>query len=464
MKDLLGGKGAGLAEMTHIGLPVPAGFTITTEACDYYFKHGKKYPRELADLVRANLARLERVTGKKLGDGKNPLLVSVRSGSARSMPGMMETILNLGLNEKSVEALARNTKNERFAYDAYRRFVQMYSSVVIGLPKEELEAKLRAMKDRLKVKDDTEVSAAGWRDLVKEYKAVFPQQDGTAISPRTPWNSSGARLARSSVPGWPKKRSPTAASKRSRASSARPSTSCRWSSATWATIPAPASASRATPTPARTSFYGDYLINAQGEDVVAGIRTPMKLAEFGKAHAQASTSSSSVRAHPRKALQGHAGPGIHRRGRQAVHAAVPHRQAYARGRIQDRRGHGQRRPHHQGRSARCASSPRTSRALLSRSSILGVASRRVEAASSWPAASTPFPAPPPAKRSSPRMKPRSWRQGGRRSSWSARKPAPKTSAACTRPRASSPRPAARPATRPSSPAAGASAASSAARC
>src|SRR5438445_7231758 len=171
MKDLLGGKGAGLAEMTRIGLPVPAGFTITTVTCDYYFKHDRKHPRELAGQVAANLKRLEKVTGKKLGDAKDPLLVSVRSGSARSMPGMMETILNLGLNSKSVEALARNTKNERFAWDAYRRFVQMYSSVVIGLPKEELEEKLRAMKARRGVKDDTQVPAEGWRELVGEYKA-----------------------------------------------------------------------------------------------------------------------------------------------------------------------------------------------------------------------------------------------------------------------------------------------------
>src|SRR6202046_5781577 len=161
MKDLLGGKGAGLAEMTRIGLPVPPGFTITTETCDYYFKHDREYPKDLKAEVEKNLQRLEKLTKKKLGDAKNPLLVSVRSGSAKSMPGMMETILNLGLNEKSVEALAKSTQNERFAYDAYRRFVQMYSSGVVGLPKEDLEHRLHAMKQSLGVKDDTEVSAAG---------------------------------------------------------------------------------------------------------------------------------------------------------------------------------------------------------------------------------------------------------------------------------------------------------------
>src|SRR6202040_858561 len=134
-RDILGGKGAGLAEMTKIGLPVPAGFTISTEACDYFYKNNKKYPAELKKQVADNVAKLERVTKKKLGDPKSPLLVSVRSGSARSMPGMMETILNLGLNDRSVQGLAASVNNERFAYDAYRRFVQMYSSVVMELPK-----------------------------------------------------------------------------------------------------------------------------------------------------------------------------------------------------------------------------------------------------------------------------------------------------------------------------------------
>ena len=177
MRDLLGGKGAGLAEMTKIGLPVPAGFTITTEACDYFYKHDRRYPASLRAEVATHLKRLEKTTGKKLGDPNDPLLVSVRSGSARSMPGMMETILNLGLNSKSVEALAKRTSNERFAYDAYRRFVQMYSSVVIGLPKDDLEEKLRAMKARFKVQDDTQVPAEGWRELVVEYKKVFQREN-----------------------------------------------------------------------------------------------------------------------------------------------------------------------------------------------------------------------------------------------------------------------------------------------
>src|SRR5690242_20182119 len=159
--------------MTKIGLPVPAGFTISTEACDYYYKHDKKFPPELEKQVADNVAKLERATKKKLGDPKNPLLVSVRSGSARSMPGMMETILNLGLNDRSVAGLATATRNERFAYDAYRRFVQMYATVVMGLSKEDLEHRLRAMKERLGIKEDTAVPANGWKELVAEYKSYF---------------------------------------------------------------------------------------------------------------------------------------------------------------------------------------------------------------------------------------------------------------------------------------------------
>ena len=244
MKEVLGGKGAGLAEMTRIGLPVPAGFTITTEACDYYLKHDHKYPKELRAEVTKNVARLEKLTGKKLGDANSPLLVSVRSGSARSMPGMMETILNLGLNQRSVEGLSKATGNARFAWDAYRRFVQMYSSVVIGLPKEDLEARLRGMKAKIGVKDDTQVSAEGWRDLVSEYKAISSKRRAR-ISRKILSSNCGAQSARSSSLGWAKRRSRTGASRKSRAFWARRSTLCRWCSATWERIPGPECASRA---------------------------------------------------------------------------------------------------------------------------------------------------------------------------------------------------------------------------
>ncbi|MGH9701263.1 MAG: PEP/pyruvate-binding domain-containing protein, partial [Candidatus Acidiferrales bacterium] len=281
MRDLLGGKGAGLAEMTRIGLPVPAGFTITTETCDYYFKHGRKYPRELRAQVAAHLSRLEKATGKKLGDAKDPLLVSVRSGSARSMPGMMETILNLGLNDKSVEGLARSTQNDRFAYDAYRRFVQMYSSVVIGLPKEDLEARLRALKNYLKVKDDTDVSAQGWRQLVGEYKEYFRQKTGKTF-PEDPveqlWGAIGAVFE-----SWMAEKAVTY--RRVEKISGLLGTAVNVVQMVFGNTGDKSGTGvcfTRDPSTGEKVFYGEFLINAQGEDVVAGIRTPMPLAEMAR--------------------------------------------------------------------------------------------------------------------------------------------------------------------------------------
>jgi pyruvate, orthophosphate dikinase len=279
MKDLLGGKGAGLAEMTRIGLPVPAGFTITTEACDYYFKHGKKYPKELRGEVAKNLAKLEKETGKKLGDPKNPLLVSVRSGSARSMPGMMETILNLGLNNQSVRGIAKATKNDRFAYDAYRRFVQMYSSVVIGLPKEELEAKLRAMKERLGVKDDTQVTAEGWRELVGEYKEYFKEKTGEDF-PEDPteqlWGAIGAVFE-----SWMGEKAVTY--RRVEKITGLLGTAVNVVQMVFGNTGEESGTGvcfTRDPSTGQKVFFGDFLLNAQGEDVVAGIRTPMHLDEM----------------------------------------------------------------------------------------------------------------------------------------------------------------------------------------
>jgi len=279
MKDLLGGKGAGLAEMTRIGLPVPAGFTITTEACDYYFKHGQKYPKELRAEVARNLSHLEKLTKKKLGDAKNPLLVSVRSGSAKSMPGMMETILNLGLNEKSVEALARSTQNERFAYDAYRRFVQMYSSVVIGLPKEDLEARLRAMKKSLNVTDDTQVSAEGWRKLLGEYKDYYKQKTGKAF-PEDPkeqlWGAIGAVFE-----SWMGEKAVTY--RRVEKITGLLGTAVNVVQMVFGNTGDNSGTGvcfTRDPSTGEKVFFGDFLLNAQGEDVVAGIRTPMHLSEL----------------------------------------------------------------------------------------------------------------------------------------------------------------------------------------
>jgi len=281
-RDLLGGKGAGLAEMTRIGLPVPAGFTISTEACDYFYKNGKKYPAELKKQVAEDVARLEKVTRKKLGDPKNPLLVSVRSGSARSMPGMMETILNLGLNERSVQGLAQSVKNERFAYDAYRRFVQMYSTVVMELPKEDLEHRLRAMKERVGVKQDTDVPASGWKELVKEYKANFREKTGKDF-PEDPieqlWGAIGAVFG-----SWMAEKAVTY--RRVEKITGLLGTAVNVVQMVFGNTGDNSGTGvcfTRDPSSGEKIFYGDYLVNAQGEDVVAGIRTPMHLSEMKKA-------------------------------------------------------------------------------------------------------------------------------------------------------------------------------------
>jgi len=279
MKEILGGKGAGLAEMTRIGLPVPAGFTISTECCDFYLKHKHKHPPLLHSEVEKNLARLERVVGKKLGDAADPLLVSVRSGSARSMPGMMETILNLGLNDRTVEGLARRTNNPRFAWDAYRRFVQMYATVVSGLPKEELEGRLSALKDRLKTKDDTHVAAENWRKLVAEYKDFFKEKRGHPF-PEDPteqlWGAIGAVFE-----SWMAEKAVTY--RRVEHITGLLGTAVSVVQMVFGNTGDNSGTGvcfTRDPSTGEKSFYGDFLSNAQGEDVVAGIRTPVHLSEL----------------------------------------------------------------------------------------------------------------------------------------------------------------------------------------
>ena len=281
MKEILGGKGAGLAEMTRIGLPVPAGFTISAECCDYYLKHKHKHPPQLRSEVDKNLARLERLVGKKLGDGVDPLLVSVRSGSARSMPGMMETILNLGLNDRTVDGLARRTNNARFAWDAYRRFVQMYATVVSGLPKEELEGRLRAMKERLKIKDDTQVPAEDWRSLVASYKDFFKQKSGRPF-PEDPveqlWGAIGAVFE-----SWMAEKA--VIYRRVEHITGLLGTAVNVVQMVFGNTGENSGTGvcfTRDPSTGEKTFYGDFLSNAQGEDVVAGIRTPVHLSELDR--------------------------------------------------------------------------------------------------------------------------------------------------------------------------------------
>lgn len=190
MKDVLGGKGAGLAEMTNAGIPVPPGFTITTDVCCYFYAHGQKLPQELKAQYEEAISKLEQSVGKKFGDAKDPLLVSVRSGAKFSMPGMMDTILNLGLNDEAVESVAKKSNNPRFAYDAYRRFIQMFGNVVLGIEKAEFEAILTSMKEKLGKKLDTELVARDWKELIDEYKKLikektqseFPQEALTQLA------------------------------------------------------------------------------------------------------------------------------------------------------------------------------------------------------------------------------------------------------------------------------------------
>jgi pyruvate,orthophosphate dikinase len=279
MKTLLGGKGAGLMEMTRIGLPVPAGFVISTEACAGYLAGGRKALRAIEPAVRRNLAHLEKVAGRRLGDAANPLLVSVRSGAARSMPGMMETILNLGLNDRTVEGLARSTGNPRFAWDAYRRFLGMYTSVVHGISREPIEAMLRDLKKRLRVQQDTEVPAEALRDLCAAIAAFFAKEAGRPF-PQDPeeqmwgaieavfrsWNADKAVTYRrvEKITGL----AGTAVNVVQMVFGNRGETSGTGVCFT------------RDPNSGEKSFYGDVLMNAQGEDVVAGIRTPMTLHEL----------------------------------------------------------------------------------------------------------------------------------------------------------------------------------------
>ena len=195
LRDLLGGKGANLAEMANLGLPVPPGFTITTEVCTYFYAHEKTYPSELRADVEAALAHVGALTGRRFGDTRQPLLVSVRSGARASMPGMMDTVLNLGLNDETVEALAKNSGDPRFAYDSYRRFIQMYSSVVLGMEHHDFEEILEHFKESKGIFLDTELTADDWQTVILAFKAKVVSGRGKPF-PQLPeeqlWGAIGA--------------------------------------------------------------------------------------------------------------------------------------------------------------------------------------------------------------------------------------------------------------------------------
>jgi pyruvate,orthophosphate dikinase len=278
-KDILGGKGAGLMDMTKIGLPVPAGFTIGIPSCEEYYKAGRKLPKAIVEEVKTHVLKLEKTVGKKLGDDKDPLLVSVRSGAARSMPGMLETILNLGLNDKSVEGLAAKTGNARFAYDSYRRFIQMYSTTAMGLSKEPMEEMLAHMKRQKGVKNDTELDADDLKKLCGEFKDFYRQKKGDAF-PQDPmkqlWGAIDAVFD-----SWEADKSVTY--RRVEKITDLKGTAVNVVQMVFGNKGDTSGTGvcfTRDPNTGANEFYGDCLINAQGEDVVAGIRTPLKLVEL----------------------------------------------------------------------------------------------------------------------------------------------------------------------------------------
>lgn len=280
MRNLLGGKGAGLAEMSNIGLPVPPGFTVTTEVCSYYYANNNSYPAELKAQVAASLEAIEKIVGAKFGDPKNPLLVSVRSGARASMPGMMDTVLNLGLNKATVEGL-QNSGDARFAYDSYRRFIQMYSNVVLNIDHHKFEAVLDDVKRARTYRLDTDMKAADWKEVVEGYlevvekvlKKPFPQDVQEQL-----WGAIGAVFS-----SWMNQRAityrrlndiphdwGTAVNVQAMVFGNRGEDCCTGVAFT------------RNPSTGENAFYGEYLVNAQGEDVVAGIRTPQHLTVKGK--------------------------------------------------------------------------------------------------------------------------------------------------------------------------------------
>jgi len=284
MRNLLGGKGAGLAEMANLRLPVPPGFTITTDVCTYYYSHHQQYPKDLKPQVGKALAAIGRITGKVFGDKSNPLLVSVRSGARASMPGMMDTVLNLGLNDETVEALANKSGDQRFAYDSYRRFITMYSDVVLGVGHQHFEELLDHHKEKQGYSLDTDLSADDWAELVERYKKCVKDELGKDF-PQDPheqlWGAIGAVFG-----SWMNQRAITYRKLHNLPES--------WGTAVnvqamvfgnMGDTSATGVAFTRNPSTGEKKLYGEFLINAQGEDVVAGIRTPQEISEAARMEA-----------------------------------------------------------------------------------------------------------------------------------------------------------------------------------
>ncbi|MCM8810134.1 MAG: pyruvate, phosphate dikinase, partial [Candidatus Omnitrophica bacterium] len=281
MKDLLGGKGAGLAEMTNAGIPVPPGFTITTEMCRYYYKNNEKLPDDFDQELNKYLKKLEKVTGKKFGDPKNPLLVSVRSGAKFSMPGMMDTILNLGLNDEAVKGLAESTNNERFAYDAYRRFIQMFGNVVMGIEKNEFEKVIEEKKKEKGINYDSELTAEDLKEIVEKFKKIYKEKTGNDF-PQVPMQQ--LKMAINAVfKSWNNPRAITYRKLNKIPDDLGTAVNiCTMVFGNMGNDSGTGVGFTRNPSTGEKEFYGEYLTNAQGEDVVAGIRTPKPISELEK--------------------------------------------------------------------------------------------------------------------------------------------------------------------------------------
>ncbi|MQY56339.1 MAG: pyruvate, phosphate dikinase, partial [Dehalococcoidia bacterium] len=281
LKDILGGKGANLAEMSRMGIPVPPGFTITSEVCNFYFQNNKSYPKELKHQVDENLAKIEKIIGAKFGDKGNPLLLSVRSGARVSMPGMMDTILNIGLNGNTIRGLAKGTSNERFAYDSYRRFIQMYGKIVMGMQGEVFEKLLEDEKERKGLTLDTELSTDGLKNLLERMKGEIKEVSGKEC-PSDPymqlWGAISAVFESWNTP---------------RAIAYRGANDIPSEWGTAANIQAMVFGNMGTesgagvvfsrdPSTGERKLFGEFMCNAQGEDIVAGIRTPKPISDLAE--------------------------------------------------------------------------------------------------------------------------------------------------------------------------------------
>lgn len=281
MKDLLGGKGAGLAEMTNLKVPVPAGFTITTDACNEYFKNKKKYPQGMWEQVLANLKKIEKAMAMKFGDPANPLLLSVRSGAKFSMPGMMDTVLNLGLNDTTMKALIKKTENDRFAYDAYRRFITMFGNIVMGVDRQKFERALEEIKETKGVHLDTDLTAADLKGVVDEFKAIYKRSTGEAF-PSDPYDQL-KKAINAVFSSWFGDR----AVKYRKLNNIPENlgTACNVQAMVFGNMGENSGTGvgfTRDPSTGQKKFFAECLINAQGEDVVAGIRTPLHINELKK--------------------------------------------------------------------------------------------------------------------------------------------------------------------------------------